>query len=491
MKREISIDALRGIAIIGMILSGTISHNAELPNWFFHAQVGPPDFTFHPEIPGLTWVDLVFPFFLFAMGLAFPFSLANQLEKGISKTTIIKKVFFRSMKLFLFAIIIAHMSPYRWAGEVSIWTWVLAISTFFALFLTFSKFYFTKISEQTLNIIGYTMLLILLILKSVIFKQAFSIHQNDIIILVLANMALFGAVIWIFTPENWFPRLGILAFYLALRLSASIPDTFNADIWNFTFFNFLGNTIPDLKIWLQEFGIFTDKTVYYSLNFIKYLFIVIPGSIVGDILYNAIKKGDNLKLFSESETKKVHWGIILFMLFIVIFAQVSLQDRWGYSVPVWNLFFVLILFFSVKKIKNTLPKAVINIINWSIFWFAVGILFEPFEGGIKKDHATLSYFFVTIGLSGFLLLVFKAIFDAKLFFTKLELLPSIGKNPMLAYVVVTFFIMPIFYTIGLSSWMSTWQNTNPYLGILNGLIYTILMIWLTRISVKYKFFWKT
>ena len=71
-KRALTIDLLRGVAIIGMVLSGQILWNAELPAWMFHAQVPPPEFRFDPTVPGITWVDLVFPFFLFSMGAAFP-----------------------------------------------------------------------------------------------------------------------------------------------------------------------------------------------------------------------------------------------------------------------------------------------------------------------------------------------------------------------------------------------------------------------------------
>ena len=75
--RAYAIDLLRGLAIVGMVLSGNFGWNPALPAWLFHAQVPPPDFTFDPSLPGITWVDLVFPFFLFSMGAAFPFSLGS------------------------------------------------------------------------------------------------------------------------------------------------------------------------------------------------------------------------------------------------------------------------------------------------------------------------------------------------------------------------------------------------------------------------------
>ena len=72
-NRAYALDALRGYAIITMVLSATIVTQV-LPGWMSHAQTPPPDHIFNPSLPGITWVDLVFPFFLFAMGAAFPFS---------------------------------------------------------------------------------------------------------------------------------------------------------------------------------------------------------------------------------------------------------------------------------------------------------------------------------------------------------------------------------------------------------------------------------
>ena len=77
-KRAYTVDLLRGLAIVGMVLSGQILWHAELPAWLFHAQVPPPSFRFDPSVPGITWVDLVFPFFLFSMGAAFPLALRRR-----------------------------------------------------------------------------------------------------------------------------------------------------------------------------------------------------------------------------------------------------------------------------------------------------------------------------------------------------------------------------------------------------------------------------
>ena len=58
-QRNISLDALRGFAILTMVLSGSIIYSEIMPAWMFHAQVPPPKHIFDPSIPGITWVDLV------------------------------------------------------------------------------------------------------------------------------------------------------------------------------------------------------------------------------------------------------------------------------------------------------------------------------------------------------------------------------------------------------------------------------------------------
>lgn len=109
-KRAYTVDLLRGLAIVGMVLSGQILWHAELPAWLFHAQVPPPSFRFDPSVPGITWVDLVFPFFLFSMGAAFPLALRRRLEqRGESVALILTVVARRWALLALFAIALANL----------------------------------------------------------------------------------------------------------------------------------------------------------------------------------------------------------------------------------------------------------------------------------------------------------------------------------------------------------------------------------------------
>ena len=125
-NRALALDALRGYAIITMVLSATIVTHV-LPGWMSHAQTPPPDHVFNPLLPGITWVDLVFPFFLFAMGAAFPFSIRKRAEKGDSKLKLVYEAVKRGIQLTFFAIFIQHFYPYMLSSPQDMRAWLLAI----------------------------------------------------------------------------------------------------------------------------------------------------------------------------------------------------------------------------------------------------------------------------------------------------------------------------------------------------------------------------
>ncbi len=84
--RLTSLDVFRGITIAGMILVNN-------PGSWTH--VYPP--LRHAEWHGWTPTDLIFPFFLFIVGVAMAFSLAPRIERGDSHTAIFSKLVKRSL----------------------------------------------------------------------------------------------------------------------------------------------------------------------------------------------------------------------------------------------------------------------------------------------------------------------------------------------------------------------------------------------------------
>jgi predicted acyltransferase len=96
-NRVESVDLLRGLTIVAMILvnnPGTWSH------------VYPP--LLHAEWHGLTPTDLIFPFFLFIVGISIHLAYRNKRKNKFTY----KKVLIRSLKLFGLGFFLAWFLPY-------------------------------------------------------------------------------------------------------------------------------------------------------------------------------------------------------------------------------------------------------------------------------------------------------------------------------------------------------------------------------------------
>jgi predicted acyltransferase len=128
--------------------------------------------------------------------------------------------------------------------------------------------------------------------------------------------------------------------------------------------------------------------------------------------------------------------------------------------------------------------------RWGTYWLVLGLVFEPYEGGIRKDHPTMSYYFVTAGLAHWMLIAFSIVIDRFRQGRWLQLLVDNGQNPMIAYAGINNFITPVLALTSLLSWSAQWATT-PWLGFARGLAITLLMAltvsWLTR----RKIFWRT
>jgi predicted acyltransferase len=89
-QRLVSLDVFRGITIAGMVLvnnPGTWSHIY----WPLE----------HAEWNGWTPTDLIFPFFLFIVGVAIPLAFGKRIDRGDARRALFLKVLYRSVIIFL------------------------------------------------------------------------------------------------------------------------------------------------------------------------------------------------------------------------------------------------------------------------------------------------------------------------------------------------------------------------------------------------------
>ncbi|MGV3557043.1 acyltransferase family protein [Larkinella arboricola] len=110
--RLISLDALRGFTIAAMLL-------VNFP--------GDGDHVYHPlqhtKWNGLSFTDLIAPFFLFIIGVSIVFAYSKRLESGAPKKVLYRKIIVRSVRIFAVGMFLNLLPTFdfatiRWTGTL-------------------------------------------------------------------------------------------------------------------------------------------------------------------------------------------------------------------------------------------------------------------------------------------------------------------------------------------------------------------------------------
>ena len=454
-KRIITIDILRGITIFAMILCANIGYNSDLPAWMFHAQTPPPTYAFNPDVPGITWVDLVFPFFLFTMGAAFPLAMRKRLENGTGRWAVTGSLFRRWLTLTIFAIVLGNAYKIGSSTRPEIVKGLFSIGLWAVMFMSLVRLKDER-KCRLINNTGLFLLVVMSVLSVDYLGITLSRWSSDIIIMILANIAIFGGLIWMFTKDNLRLRWLILLFIIALKaLSSYTPQTL---AW-----------VPSLA------GI----GWFFSWSFLQYLVIAIAGSIAGDMLLNHSRSGEK----TEVDPYHITAGIIAL--------AAALVQLWGLFTRHILADFIISAVLGAVFVVLTWKRR--NIMTWlGYFGFAfmlVGIIFDPIDGGITKDHCNLSYMLTTTGMTA-LTGAFVLMLELK-WNIKGRGLSGCGQNPMLAYTVTNFLTGPVLAMLGIGAWLDTISLGSPFWGVIRGLTYTLLMVAVTCFFTKKKLFWRS
>jgi hypothetical protein len=322
--------------------------------------------------------------------------------------------------------------------------------------------------------------------------SGFSFQRNDIIIIVLTNMAVFGALIWLGTRKNLLFRLGILGFYLAFRLVHTQWDIMQAigphaePVQNIGSVLFLFT--QQAKNWMIRVWDYSPFPWLYQFHFLKYLFIVIPGTIAGDLILKWMKQSHDEREISRGKGRYGALAVLMILSVVVVLA--GLQSRHVFLTFLICSGIVLTAIILTGKPRSETEKLLRQFVLWGGYWLILGLLFEPFEGGIKKDHSTLSYYFVTSGLAFYLLTFFTVLIDGFKKQKWVNLLILNGQNPMIAYVGMANFIWPVLHLTGIKNLAGGIFST-PWTAFIWSVIETTLLALFVSALTRKKLFWKT
>jgi hypothetical protein len=298
-----------------------------------------------------------------------------------------------------------------------------------------------------------------------------------------------------FTRQNLPLRLGVLGIVFAVRMS------------NFP--------VPNYS-WLTDIWNFSPAPWIYECRFLQYLCIVIPGTIAGDLILQWSRTGQAIPAdlaANKTWSRGRYLAIAGLMAAMVVVVLTGLETRvpsqlttdmpgvfmlndqtyvrpWVF--PATLLAFALLTVGSwlLREPGNVTERLYQKIFRWGAYWLVLGLIFEPYEGGIKKDHPTMSYYFVTSGLASCMFIGFSVLIDRFKQRRWFQLLVDNGQNPMIAYAGINNFILPVLALTGGMMALAHLEGP-PWLGFLRGLIIILLMALVVSFLSRRKIFWRT
>jgi len=141
-QRLSSLDAFRGLTIGGMILVNNLGSSK-----YVYAPLR------HAEWHGWTPTDLVFPFFLFIVGVSLSFSLSKRMSQRIQPLLVYSKIVKRSLVLFALGIFLALVPRFDFATLR-----IPGVLQRIALCYLFSSLLFLKMKTKRRAVIAFSLM---------------------------------------------------------------------------------------------------------------------------------------------------------------------------------------------------------------------------------------------------------------------------------------------------------------------------------------------
>ncbi len=326
MKRRLaSIDVIRALTMYFMVFVNDLWTDKSIPTWLEHAP-GKAD--------AMGFADIIFPAFLFIVGLSIPYSQQSRLERGQSRALIFRHIVFRSVALIVMGFFQMNMENYSNQSLLPRSIWVILVTvSFFLIWMDYPKGKSKKM--RWLQILGIAILIVM----AAVYKGN-SPH----------------GIIWM--QPHWWGILGLIgwAYFACATISLFGGERLVPLVAFFIFFVFINSIVmlngplfPDaIAHWIPSFGLGNASNSSITIL-----------GVICAVLY---------RKFSE---KTIRIEIILILIAVMLFVfGFATRPLWGISkiraTPSWTticsaisiLAFAFLIFLVDKKGKENWFKAI-------------------------------------------------------------------------------------------------------------------------------------
>jgi Uncharacterized conserved protein len=120
-KRNLAIDMFRGLTMLLMVFVNEFWKVSNVPHWLEH---------YATMEDGMGLSDIVFPMFLFAMGMSIPYALERRVEQGTSISGILGHVLGRTLTLLVMGAFIYNCESVTPAGNKGVYILLMLLGFF-------------------------------------------------------------------------------------------------------------------------------------------------------------------------------------------------------------------------------------------------------------------------------------------------------------------------------------------------------------------------
>lgn len=294
MKKRIqTIDSLRAITMLLMIFVNDFWTLKNIPDWLKHAPAG---------FDGMGFSDIIFPLFLFIVGLSIPYAIEDRLNKGENLYNVFLHILKRSISLIIMGVLMVNYENAN--NEVMIiskYSWGLTMAFGITLFwVNISGVKILEVYKNFIRILG----IILIVFICLIYKGNYG---TEITWMKFSWWGILGIIGWSY--------LLIASIYLVVR--KNIKVIFIA----FLLLLFLNIQEGEYYNFIPEF-----KIIVSASNHIQ-----VSGGLLFSLLYfKNIYKLEKIKLL------KITFFISIVLLLLGLFLRNDFPISKIYSTPSWS-----------------------------------------------------------------------------------------------------------------------------------------------------------
>ncbi|ARS39447.1 DUF5009 domain-containing protein [Sphingobacteriaceae bacterium GW460-11-11-14-LB5] len=222
--RILSIDVLRAITMLLMIFVNDVAGVSNIPQWIEHTPAA---------VDGMGFSDLIFPAFLFIVGLSLPFAIQSRKDKGAGLFSISAYIALRALALIVMGFFHVNLENYDRHSALlpyPVYT-ILITMAFFLIWLDYPE-NLSKVKKNGLIGLG----ILLLIVLALLYKGGSATHPEGLkphwwgILGIIGWAYLVSAFVYLFAKGNLLLLMLAFVAFAAINITTHL-GIFKHHLW--------------------------------------------------------------------------------------------------------------------------------------------------------------------------------------------------------------------------------------------------------------------